>query len=468
MYLISALRHRHTKPIITLQNTAQDDATGTLAKRRRPAISPDCILNDESRKSYATQLRSRKQAPATFPTPIEYNDFLVALSPTLPEARPLCEHPRHPADEPDYHQKHCAVCTYEIYLNFFTLVSKKWNDIGGPWHIAPKRHEPSRKLYYNNLKKAWHYARMLLANLLRLLESKAALERLWERRNSRKAAKGTMSACTAIDLARNMSCDIFQSPDKTATMTSVVVRKSIKRVPKTVTFTADTSYDAAPRSQANFHRGSSFYAAGKYACPSRIGWLDTSAQNCWKVSIAQCKLFITEDRQDMAGEPPGKAMQRGILGTYAYSDEVIKYLNDHARTSSLGEQVQLLRLYTACDAILLFKPRIEREVHDGKKRKKIAVIEDVRPFFHNIDDTCATRIPISEEAVEVVEKSAHSNQFESDNLVHTTPSLSDISDEYDLNRVEALDWMYTGDHVGYDLPLALRESLDAELDAPRT
>jgi hypothetical protein len=375
----------------------------------------------------------------------------------------LCEHLQHPGDDQGPHRKHCAVCTYEIYLNFFALVSKMWNDIGGPWKTAPKRHDASRKLYYEDLKKAWHYARMLLANLVRLLESKAALERLWERRNSKKAAKGGMSASTALDMAHNMSCDIFQNPNETTTMSSVVFHKYRKRLPKTVSFAADTAENPAPRSHANFHRSSNFYAAGKYACPSRTGWLDTSALNSWKASIAQCKLFITEDRRDMIGEPPSNTKQRSILGTYEYSDEVIKYLNDHARTCSLGEQIQLLQLYTACDAILLFKPRVERKPRNGKKGKNIAVIEDVRPFFQKVDDTCAPRIPKSEKAM--VEKSEHRNQNESTYDFRTAPLSSNISDEYGLARDEAIDWVYTGDHVGDDFPVALHESLDAELDA---
>jgi hypothetical protein len=121
MHLFSSLPNRHTNT-----TTALDDTAAKFDKSCRPSVPPGCIFLKEWRKLHTLQLRSRKQHPTSFSTPLEYNDFLVALSPTPSEARPSCEHPRHPKVDLDTFQKHCVVCTYEIYLSFLSLVLKKW------------------------------------------------------------------------------------------------------------------------------------------------------------------------------------------------------------------------------------------------------------------------------------------------------------------------------------------------------
>lgn len=377
----------------TGSSPAVDPATRNDSKIiGRPDTPADCIFTKEHLqlyKTYLTSIDASNKSPnvaevACFPTALEYNEYLCSLPLTSAKARKPCAHPRHPSNEPGEFLVNCPVCMYEVCFNFLVMISRKWARRGGPYKPDDLYKTPQRAQQYFQLQKAWHYARMTLANLVELLERQAEVETVWDKQHASEVIMFTMSASKALTMARSTSCDVFESAEvivETKDLPDLSPQNFKGKEPKKVCFATDAQHHSASRSIGTFHRGTTTYTAGKYTCRSPRGWLDTSVHHSWRASIKQCKLFITNNRSDMESTPPGAAQKHGFLWQYAYSEDVILFLEDYVRSCQLAEQIKVYELFKTCDAILLSEPQVE--MRDGKREgpRQVAIIEDVRPFF---------------------------------------------------------------------------------------
>jgi hypothetical protein len=294
MYLVSLFRQylpgsTSNRTLITAANIAQ--AKGTFPF---PRFTADIIFSETETKlyqSYLVQLGIRSpEAPTPYaPTPYGYNDFLLWQSPILLAAHRPCQHPRHPSNKLKLFHNHCPECVWKIYASYLDLIADRWKEQGGPTRPTPTQRDGSKLDQYQTLKKAWCYARLAMANLESLFELMLVQEQLWCERHSRRSGAGTKSVIQALETAQKSTYSPLEtSPSRSSyehPLSAVSPGKKAK-TRKTVAFAPDTKRIAGVRQREKYQRHHELYRPERHACPSALGWLNTSAKNEWRSSIA--------------------------------------------------------------------------------------------------------------------------------------------------------------------------------------
>ncbi|KAH3954395.1 hypothetical protein HBH98_071550 [Parastagonospora nodorum] len=384
MYLISLFRQylsgsAANGALITAANIAQVKGTFPF-----PRFTADIIFSETDTKlyqSYLVQLDIRSsEAPTPYaPTPYGYNDFLLWQSPTPPGAHRPCQHPRHPSNKLKLFHKHCPECVWKIYASYLDLIADRWKEQGGPARPTPTKRNGSKLDQYQTLKKAWCYARLAMANLESMFELMLVQERLWCERHSRRSSAGTESVIKALETAQNSAygppeTSPSHSPHEHPLNVASPGKKAKTR--KTVAFAADTKKTAGGRQREKYQRHHKLYRPGRHACPSALGWLNTSSKNEWRSSIAQCKLFIVEKSKDMEADKPESRIRQGLVSHYPHRMEVMEFLQNRLENDEFVSREQYLRMLNRCDGVVVLKPQAVKEL--GAEG---VVIEDARLLF---------------------------------------------------------------------------------------
>ncbi|KAF2244166.1 hypothetical protein BU26DRAFT_569165 [Trematosphaeria pertusa] len=394
--------------------------------RRLPNFSAHCIFTKEQMQMYIFWLRNTRKSSGLniqnppFPTPFEFNAFITWLSPTPKEARRPCKHPRHPFDK--FSMVFCPVCTYEIHATFLKWIECAWERKGGPFKGALEADQE-----YSQLKAAWHFAKTELANHVNLVEALATTQKEWEVKNPNVDVEGVRSYRAVLEMHWTQSAkDVGQKVSKKGTKVSFT--------PDTKDFSSETS-----RTNAHFNRRHNNYSAGKYACHTKDGWMDTSWARSSTASLLQLKLFIAESPSDMKGKPPGNAKFVGPLVSYQYHLAIVNWMKDFRERSTISEQAKLATLMSTCDALLVLKP--EEDITGDKVR---VIVRDVRPFC--------------------TEKDAEARRLEEALCSFQTQPSNEVCDSSDCVD-DVMDWEYVQNHMDVDMPVNLQDTLDPEMRA---
>jgi len=234
----------------------------------RPIFSPNCVIQGQDQADYLNYLRPLRPytnfAATPFPTPIEYNSFRLAQSD--PEAIEVCRHRRHPWSPSFVFAGHCPCCMLQIYARFLDVVRGRWD-----------ASTSSDAMTRDQFKKSWKYARLTLANLVCLLEVTAMAEKAYEESKSYCTEPDVRSAAKALAVFE-LLCKVDSS--EYASAAELHTPKTKRKSPREVIF-VPMSASKQSRPHKKFHRSNAAYKAGRHACPSPAGWLDTSSSRSW-------------------------------------------------------------------------------------------------------------------------------------------------------------------------------------------
>jgi len=447
-FLASVNRFFFGPPTMKSSRVAADcpKAKGTT---RRPPFSPECIFTKEEMVLYMFFLRSldvsaNVEAPP-FPTPFEYNDFLLWQSPKSTDARRPCKHPRHPCGNNEVFSKYCPSCMLKIYWNFLRPVASKWEKAGGPWNTSALLSGPKDQ----ELRRVWYYARTAFANFVCLLESAAAAEKLWETRHSRHNDPEIKSASEALAAAMHHSYDLSQEENRrvkvstgTAPETSTLKPKS--KSSKKVFFAPNAQLSPSDRPRETFRRTNKSYAPGKYACRSRDGWLDTSARCSWRASVAQCKLFVAERGLDGKDRPLDQVARRGFVWEYEYSPEIMQCIMKCASALDPTARAQYVQQLGHCDAVLIFEPSV---VQHGNKGQPIAVVKHVHLLNLERESVRASSAVLEADADHKIEAAASGHRHDGIAKNGKTTSRVSKTDAGTKEDEGMIDWLYVTEQL---------------------
>ena len=327
------------------------------------------------------------------PTPYGYNDFLLWQTPIPSAARRPCQHVRHPSNKLKMFHKHCPECVWKMSVSYLDLINSRLREQGGPTRSTPTKRDGSRLNKYPSLKKAWCYARLAMANLETLFELMAAQEQAWDERHPRCTGAGTKSAAKALEAAQNATYSFpdtspSHSPHKHPVVATPPGKSKNPR--KTVAFAHSTKQTAGGRHREKYQRHHKLYRPGKHACPSALGWLNTSAKNEWRPSIAQCKLFIVENGEDMEADKPGSRIRQGLVADYPYRKEVMDFLQNRLENDEVIPREKYLKMLNRCDGVVVLKPQAVKEPDTES-----VVIQDIRLLFVMTDNSAVKKYACS-------------------------------------------------------------------------
>lgn len=165
----------------------------------RPVSSPRCVFSDEHMALYVTWLQQTCKLNvdinnAPFPNAREFNAFIREQGNRYPQARPHCQHPRHPNDQSA--EKYCPVCSFKIHTNYIRFIDVAWERKGGPWKLMDGDEE------YRRIKQAHHFARTEFANHMDRVDGLAEQERLWDAQNPQQDTSAIQSYCSVQQMYR--------------------------------------------------------------------------------------------------------------------------------------------------------------------------------------------------------------------------------------------------------------------------
>jgi hypothetical protein len=320
--------------------------------------------------------------------------------------------------------KHCPECLWKIFASYLDLVTDQLREQSGPTRSTPTTRDGSRLGEYPTLKKAWCYARLAMANLETLFELMAAQEQAWDERHPRRTGAGTKSAEKALEAAQNTTYSFpdtspSHSPHKHPDVATPPGKS--KKTRKTVAFAHGTKQTAGGRHREKYQRHHKLYRPGKHACPSALGWLNTSAKNEWRPSIAQCKLFIVENGEDMEADKPESRIRQGLVSDYPYRKKVMAFLQNRLEHDEVIPREQYLKMLNRCDGVVVLKPRAVSEL-----ATESVVIEDVRLLFVMTENS-------------TVKKYAGSNQVRA-GVVTLDQECPAVEAEKIEDEEDAVDW----------------------------
>ena len=364
--------------------------SGDMVDREVPSpLSADALFGASNKKMYLRWQTSQPSIPlhrhGALPTAFEYEDFctwravqrLRHLPPGIPGALFLnlgeilastgegeggkrgwmsarkCGHALHPAhpevfaisalsdseDEEGEEEEgeitdpilRCPVCTIRAHLAFVGAILQNWEHLGGPWRL-PHDGDDARGIAYAACTRAYHRAKLDMANTVFDLEEWADAERAWEEENVGVDVEAVrpFGARAALMVFREEhsfparfavaekgmvvdSDGAFGSlgneagQDNNGPTQSQLTRTelgtfddnsgSLKQKrrngrTKTVSFTSDTR-EPGNRCNAFFYRHSPAYdPSSPYACPSPLGWADTSFQHDPLFTISQSRILL--------------------------------------------------------------------------------------------------------------------------------------------------------------------------------
>jgi hypothetical protein len=168
-----------------------------------------------------------------------------------------------------------------------------------------------------------------------------------------------------------------------------VARKKVTFSPDVVNYTTEIR---RPRSAYNRSRSRSTYVPGRYACPSKEGWVDTSFSNSRTRTIRQCKIFITQDPSDMELEKPPSIQlcftntrsRRAVLQKLTSS--AIHWVDRLLKGCRRGVVAEAERMINRCDAILILRDCVN-----------LNSVLEVRPFILERNKQQVSRVKVSTE-----------------------------------------------------------------------
>ncbi|PSN67385.1 hypothetical protein BS50DRAFT_390594 [Corynespora cassiicola Philippines] len=360
-------------------NTTVTSLNGT---RKRPSVSAKIVFKDsEDMNKFLYWLRKRKNMAnvtletAPFPTATEYNEFIGWMSPKSDSVRHPCNHLRHPWDK--INPIHCPVCTVEMHINLVELIFSRMQEAQG-----------SKKLQ-DQLLAGWRFTKSSLANHLINVEKLAEKEKEWERTNADINTKDAYSHAHALAVAGKASDRHLA--ELHVTSTELVPKKvDTSQSDISVSFASNLAMPSAETSRPSqlYCRNSQTYVPGRYACPSKDGWHDSSLMDSLYTSITQCQLFLIDTPSDVPISGTHQMKSLGLVTDYKYQDKLLAHLRDLSRHCNKSKKELLWTMMHSSDSIAVSKPRsfsIGREV--------VVKFSDVRLFVRQdtSDDIGITR-----------------------------------------------------------------------------
>lgn len=165
---------------------------------------------------------------------------------------------------------------------------------------------------------------------------------------------------------------IIAEPADTAPIPNVA-REKVTFSPDVVNYTTEIR---RPRSAFNRSGSRSTYVPGRYACPSKERWTDTSFFNSRTRTIRQCKIFITQDPSDMELEKP-PSIELCITNTRSrravfqkLTSLAIHWVDRLLKECRRGVVAEAERMINRCDAILILRDCVH-----------LNSVLEVRPFI---------------------------------------------------------------------------------------
>jgi hypothetical protein len=225
---------------------------------------------------------------------------------------------------------------------------------------------------------ARHFARMEFANFMSFVEGMAEREIKWNKDMAFCSTDNTYSYLKVMQMYQ-----MWLDPRPDPPRISPSPAKAVVFVDDTADFTVEKS-----RTRDQYCRRTPIYSAGKHACSSKEGWLNTSESRSKTRSLLQCKLFIAESRADIADADIShrNANYVGLLYTYAYHSEVINHIAEDIKKAT--DKNQAMEQLNASDAILLLNPE-----NMSPHGKKYVTFKEVRLFCFEDDETPVIKLP---------------------------------------------------------------------------
>ncbi|ORY14266.1 hypothetical protein BCR34DRAFT_599258 [Clohesyomyces aquaticus] len=177
----------------------------------------------------------------------------------------------------------CPVCTVRIHLNYLQILVERWADEGGPW---PSAQSPNYRTAY----RAYSIARVDLVNTIFDLEEWVEAEVEWEKQHPGTEVKATeeFSASTALQIWKDENrfpAYLMNGPEEEKEVVGEKVKKAVR-------FTEETSFAATRPNELHWRNSKKYDPFGRNACPSELGWEDTSFSRNHLYAISQCRVLL--------------------------------------------------------------------------------------------------------------------------------------------------------------------------------
>ncbi|KAF2019518.1 hypothetical protein BU24DRAFT_406183 [Aaosphaeria arxii CBS 175.79] len=239
-----------------------------------------------------------------------------------------CKHPLHPvATKVD---DYCPVCQVRMCLDFLDLIQQAWSWLGGPYQPVcwiPKNAKEQRdRTSYDRLGSAWRKAKLELLGTVDQLRDKMVTEQAVEDKSLDAYIYEPFSAKRALELSEQ------GWTDPTPYMTDQEIlewyngnlfimtnfRVASRLSGKKVHFTDDTNFDSGRGRCSIFRRGHSDYKPGKYACPDKKNYLNTSMYGVNDFNSQQLKTIAGSTYELNHGRPKtqGKYVVGPLVGCH--------------------------------------------------------------------------------------------------------------------------------------------------------
>ncbi|KAF3048834.1 hypothetical protein E8E11_007565 [Didymella keratinophila] len=228
------------------------------------------------------------------------------------------------------------VCEVTAHLLFLHAITAAWDKAGGP-RLRPRPHR--RGTFYNDIRAAWHMARLNFQRFLALLEIVYEYQQACERKHPLAAAKARRTNCASVAL--KLAIEDSQYPALLSS--SPISPKFGKLLPKgkKVTFATEMQIknndhistsavkDAHDCTRDMYFRPSKTYKPGDHACPLDSLFLDTSGTKTEPGDINNLKILVTDDQdafrslqanvkglEDLVGE------YQGLVGMHTLKQDI--------------------------------------------------------------------------------------------------------------------------------------------------
>jgi hypothetical protein len=158
----------------------------------------------------------------------------------------------------------------------------------------------------------------------------------------------------------------------------------------------------------------------------------------WRVSIAQCKLFIEDDMA--ANEDDFTPLsQQGFVLDYKYRTDVMRFLSDQADSCNNARRAQYLERLQRCDAVvvvvLVVKPCLVKFRDRANFEQEAATFEDIQLVVMEKE---ARRL---QAAVEGLQSEGVGSSVEAEVVVSNSSRKTTLSEEEKEEEEELRNWL---------------------------